>query len=245
MDRVSNGTARAARPTAGAPTAEDYFAEAGDAGGPTTFGSDWANDVQETLLAVLAEAGITPTKGLAGDSQLYDAIQGITFRTGDLKLSVNLDNPHPGWIEADDGTIGSASSGATTLAHASAEGLYRYLWDTVADAFAPVTGGRGASAGEDWAADKPLRLPLIAGRAVAVAGDGAGLPLRFLGQEFGSAESHDHGGVTGTENQTPGPIRDDDELANNFVPENHTHTVSSEADDLVQASTCFAVFVKL
>ncbi len=42
---------------------------------PTQFGKDWFNDVQENILAVLTQAGISPVKGTY--TQLRDAIIGL------------------------------------------------------------------------------------------------------------------------------------------------------------------------
>jgi hypothetical protein len=77
-----------------------------------------------------------------------------------------------GWMLYENGTIGSAASGATIRANADVEALYVLLWDEVSNTFAPVIGGRGASAAADFAANKQLTLPRIAGRAVGSYGEG-------------------------------------------------------------------------
>lgn len=105
-------------------------------------------------------------------------------RTGDVVLT--LDNVAPsGWVMFDDGTIGSATSGATTRANADCEALYKLIWNNISNSRAPVTGGRGASADDDWAADKPIALTKMLGRALAIAGSGSGLTARNLGQTVG------------------------------------------------------------
>ncbi|MFZ5784022.1 MAG: hypothetical protein ACOY4R_27810 [Pseudomonadota bacterium] len=68
-----------------------------------------------------------------------------------------------GWVGAW-GTIGSAASGATNRANADTEPLYTVFWNGWADAQAPVSGGRGASAAADFAANKTLTLPDMRGR---------------------------------------------------------------------------------
>lgn len=80
---------------------------------------------------------------------------------GDIKASFN--STQPGWIPLNDGTIGSASSGATTRANADTINLYTVLW-SYSNTICPVSGGRGANAAADFAANKTLRLPLAAGR---------------------------------------------------------------------------------
>lgn len=109
---------------------------------------------------------------------------GTTFTTGDVKFTLKS-VADTGWIMANDGTIGSASSGATTLADASAQALYTLIWNNVSDTYAPVTGGRGASAAADWAANKKIALTKMLGRALAVAGGGSGLTPYNIGQTTG------------------------------------------------------------
>ena len=75
-----------------------------------------------------------------------------------------------GWIEWVNSSIGNAASGATGRANADTEALFSQLWDTHADAQCPVSGGRGASAVVDFAANKTIDLPLIDGRVVGRVG---------------------------------------------------------------------------
>ena len=75
-----------------------------------------------------------------------------------------------GWVLLDDGTIGSASSGASNRANADCEDLFLHLWNNISDTYAPVTGGRGASAAADWAANKKIQLGFFEGRGVRVMG---------------------------------------------------------------------------
>ena len=65
------------------------------------------------------------------------------------------------------GTIGNASSGATNRANADTLALYTLLWSSMADAQAPVSGGRGASAAADFAANKTIAVPDMRGRIPA------------------------------------------------------------------------------
>jgi microcystin-dependent protein len=64
--------------------------------------------------------------------------------------------------------------------------LYKTLWDAVSNTYAPVTGGRGATAQADFIANKALMLPLSLGRSLAGAGSGSGLTTRVLGQNIGT-----------------------------------------------------------
>jgi hypothetical protein len=125
--------------------------------------------------------------------------------TGDIMVSFRTSKT--GWVLMDDGTIGNGSSGATTRANDDTEALFTVLWDNVIDTWCPVSGGRGASAAADFAANKTLTLPQALGRALASAGTGSGLTARALGENLGEeahqltvAElaAHDHPPYPGT-----------------------------------------------
>ncbi len=102
------------------------------------------------------------------------------FLTGDGKFTWRT-TADPGWILANDGTIGSASSGATNRANADTAALYTLLYDNYVEALAPVIGGRGASAAADFAANKPIRLLRVAGRAIAGLGAAVSLDAGVTG----------------------------------------------------------------
>lgn len=69
-----------------------------------------------------------------------------------------------GWIICNGETIGNASSGATARANADTEALFSLLWENLSEGLAPVSGGRGASASIDFAANKTIVLPNYSGR---------------------------------------------------------------------------------
>lgn len=93
------------------------------------------------------------------------------FTTGDVKLTLKT-TADATWVLMDDKSIGDASSGATGRANADTEDLYTLIWTNVTDQWAPVVGGRGASAAADFAAHKALALPKTLGRALAGYGTG-------------------------------------------------------------------------
>lgn len=74
-----------------------------------------------------------------------------------------------GFVRANGRTIGSATSGATERANSDVQALFVYLWG--ADANLAVSGGRGASAAADWAANKTITLPDWRGKTIAGLGD--------------------------------------------------------------------------
>jgi microcystin-dependent protein len=106
--------------------------------------------------------------------------QQIGFSTGDAKVTMKT-VADSGWVMMNDGTIGNAASAATTRANADTEALFLLLWTNVADAWAPVVGGRGGSAAADYAANKKLTLPRQLGRALSGSGTGSGLGGKTLG----------------------------------------------------------------
>lgn len=63
-----------------------------------------------------------------------------------------------GFVRCNGRTIGSAASGATERANADTEALYTRNYNAHADSILAVSGGRGASAAADFAANKPMAL---------------------------------------------------------------------------------------
>lgn len=94
-----------------------------------------------------------------------------TWSTGDVKLTLKT-SADSGWVLMNDGTIGSATSGASTRANADTATLYTLIYNNCVDQWCAVTGGRGANAAADFAANKPLALPKTLGRALAGYGTG-------------------------------------------------------------------------
>ncbi len=72
-----------------------------------------------------------------------------------------------GFVRMNGRTIGSASSSATERANADCEDLFAYLWNGFGNSIAAVSGGRGASAAVDWAANKTIVVPTMQGRLLA------------------------------------------------------------------------------
>jgi hypothetical protein len=108
-----------------------------------------------------------------------------------------------GWVLAQGGTIGSATSGASERANADCEDLFKMLWDEWSDSEAPVVGGRGASADADWTANKKITLPDTRRRYRVGVGTS---PWNTLGANDGVAEgsrqpdTHGHANTFDTDN---------------------------------------------
>lgn len=121
--------------------------------------------------------------------QLSDGMTGMVSAT-------ILTSAPSGWLLFNGDTVGSVASGATR-ASATNENIFVALWSSLTNTDAPVSGGRGASAAADWAANKTITLPDLRGRSIIGTGTGSGLTARTHGTKLG-AEDH-----TLTESQMP------------------------------------------
>jgi len=105
--------------------------------------------------------------------------------TGDLKVRYGT-GALSGFVRGNGRTIGSATSGATERANADTQALFEFLY--VTDVNLAVSGGRGASAAADWAANKTIALPDYRGRALAGLDDmGNSAAGRLTAAYFGTA----------------------------------------------------------
>jgi len=78
------------------------------------------------------------------------------FGTGDMKISYGT-GAMSGFVRGNKRTVGSATSGATELADATAQALFQWFWNR--DAALPVLPSRGATAIADWTANKQIETP--------------------------------------------------------------------------------------
>lgn len=154
-------------------------ATAGDA--LTTLG---VSAYAQTLLDDASAGDARTTLSVYSAAQV-DAIAAALWTTGDAKLTFKT-TADSGWVMADDGTIGDASSGATTRANADTLALFTLLWNNTLDADCAVSTGRGANAAADFAAHKTIALPKALGREIAIAGTGSGLTARALASATGT-----------------------------------------------------------
>jgi hypothetical protein len=139
-----------------------------------------------------------------------DALVASFFSTGDFKTTLKI-VADTGWVLCDDGTIGSATSGASTRANADTQNLFNLLFNNTVDGYAPIlTSGGGAttraaqvSASAAWAANCRMSLTRMLGRALGFASGGAGLTVRGLGQFIGE---ENHQLVMGELPASPAPV---------------------------------------
>ena len=115
--------------------------------------TDASGSIQFDYLNVLVIGGAT---GGGGGGGTVDPT--TIFATGDVKFRLTNETL-TGWVILNGQTIGSATSGATGLASATAQALYIYLWTFCSNAHCPVTTGRSASALADFTSGKQLQLP--------------------------------------------------------------------------------------
>lgn len=84
------------------------------------------------------------------------------YQTG--HISVGLGNEtRDGFVRLNGRTIGNAASSATERANADTADLFTHIYNRCSDTAAPVSGGRGASAAADFAANKTIFLPSFRG----------------------------------------------------------------------------------
>lgn len=138
------------------------------------------------------------------------------IKTGDVRFKEQsgiLENH----VRQNGRTIGNAASGATESASPATSALFAYIWNNKNDTLAPVSGGRGASAAADYAANKVITLTDMrfagqigvdgmgnsaAGRAAGVAiTGGADIPGSYGGAAthaltIAEMAAHNHGGTT-------------------------------------------------
>lgn len=139
-----------------------------------------SSDLQDNGYAVAA------IPGSAEFNELWRNISILTaesYSTGDVRQT---DNPAPFWIDSgwlllSDGSIGSATSGATLRANADTLDLYAMYWNTRSDAICPVVGGRGVSAVADFSANKALAIPPTSGRVFCNVSGSTYIPSQTFG----------------------------------------------------------------
>jgi hypothetical protein len=122
------------------------------------------------------------------------------LNTGDFKLVYNT-GTLSGFVRCNGRTIGNATSGATERANSDTSALFSFLW--AADSNLSVSGGRGADAATDFAANKTIALPDCRNVAMAGLGDmGNSDRALFSGVTFNSGNSTTLGSYIGAGTRT-------------------------------------------
>lgn len=138
--------------------------------------------------------------------------------------------PDSGWIFLDGRTIGSGASSATNRANADTESLFTLIWNALADAQAPVSSGRGASAAADFAANKTLTLPDARGRVMVGRDDMSGSAANRITAAGSGIDGTVLGNSGGAQTHT---------LVTGELPA-HTHTISQSSGSGTSSSNAQA-----
>lgn len=137
---------------------------------------------------LVAGTGITLTEQNDGSNETLEVSSSSQANeTGDM-LPTFKTTAKSGWLIMNGETIGDASSGADNES-ATYEDLFTFLWDNVADTYAPVSTGRGASAAADWGAGKTITIPDMRGRGFVGTGQGTGLTKTWANGEGDGSET--------------------------------------------------------
>ena len=133
---------------------------------------------------------------------LLAALDSGTVVTGMCSDFIGLTAP-TGFVMLNGKTIGNGSSSATERANDDTELLFTLLWNSWADAQAPVSSGRGASAAADFAANKTITLPDCRSRVIIGQDDMGGTASnRITSSSTGGANSTTPGGTGGAQTHT-------------------------------------------
>lgn len=137
------------------------------------------------------------------------------FETGDFKIAYGTAEKS-GYVRCNGRSIGSAASAATERANADTAALFTHLWDT--NSALVVSGGRGASAAEDYEANKTITLPDARNNVLAfVDGMGHSNTNRLTTENGGTIDGKTLGSIGGAQTH----ILNEGELAE------HNHNVPS------------------
>jgi len=186
--------------------------------------------------------------------------------TGDIKQGIWAAAPE-GWVLADGRTIGSATSGATSRAHADCEALFSLLWTQFPAAliytFEGVASTRGADAAADFAANKRLTMFDARGRTLAgldnMGGAAAGVLSDWTtmgqvgGAQTNSASISGNASVVGSTGASNNNTGTNNGATGDFATQFHGHSISfnaavsggTAAFGIVQPTVVINIAVKL
>lgn len=178
-----------------------------------------------------------------------------TFITGDINLTT-YNGDKAGWLRCNDSTkttIGSATSGATLRANADCQQLYKLYWNNYADTECAVTGGRGATANDDWLANKPIAIPSIYDKVIGIhdingtkrLGQHVGAETHTLTEGEMPAHSHSGSSVNGSYQFFGGPGGSTVMTTGSATALNMVSNGGSQAHSIMQPTIFLNLYIKL
>lgn len=174
-----------------------------------------------TDIMEISSSGMTMVAGTITDANSFVV---VGMPTGVI-LPYGATTAPTGWVRANARTIGNASSAATERANADTENLFTFLWTNYANSVCAVSGGRGASAAADYAANKTIGLPDLRGRGLFGLDDMGNSAASRLGAIVTSSTTN--GASGGTETHT---------LTSSEMP-SHTHTGTTDGSTVTTRIT--------
>lgn len=124
------------------------------------------------------------------------------WQTGDVVWRP-VNTTKDGFVRLNGRTISSAAGAGTERANDDTTDLFAFLWNNMADGQAAVSGGRGASAAADFAANKTIALPDLRGSSPLGADDmGNSAASRLTGTTFSSGNATTAGSTGGANTHT-------------------------------------------
>jgi hypothetical protein len=158
-----------------------------------------------------------PSSGTGGGSGTSTPDAAI-FQTGDT-LWVPVELTRTGWVRANGRTLGSAASGGTERAAADTEELFTFLYNNFGQGICAVSGGRGANASADFAANKTIAILDMRDKAPFGLSDMGNTSTGVLGTISGATG----GDITSTLVQANLPNVN---FSHSLAAATHTHNVS-------------------
>jgi len=190
--------------------------------------TDAAGTVQFDNPSVVA---LGPSSGESGGGGV-DA--NAIFRTGD-PLWIPVSGARSGFIRMNGRTFGSAISGAAERANADTEALFIHAWENFPNSLCAVSGGRGASAAADFAANKTITALDMRDRAAFGLDDMGSTALNgFSGITFSAGNGIIAGSAGGAATQAIAQA--------NLPAVNFTVAASGNVTPTVGGLNAFAVF---
>jgi hypothetical protein len=170
----------------------------------------WLDDLIPNPNPVEIDVDPPPTGGVETGMFFWMPVQGIKT----------------GYVRANGRTIGNAASSATERSHDDTEALFTFLWNSMADAQAPVIPSRGSSALADFTANRQITLPDMRGSIPVGLDDMGSTPLgSFTGATFNHGSATIAGSFLGVNvfGLTPGMLPSHNHTGTTVSAGSHDH----------------------